>query len=244
VIKATRQQWANVLLLDAGNALWSTQPLAVQSQGKVIIDAMNLMNYNAMVIGDLDLQWGPEVLRQRIAEAKFPVLSANVVLATENKLLAQPYALLQVGDRQVGIIGLTWDAASLSSPQSQGKYTLLRAEDVLAKYVAELAKQTDMIIVLSNMGYDEDMRLSSAVPGIDLIVGGRSRVPMPQSWRNAQTGTLVVQAGSQGEWIGRRVLHVNSTGVVTRYEDELIYLTDDFADDPEMRAFLDNYKVQ
>ncbi|MGC8786951.1 MAG: bifunctional metallophosphatase/5'-nucleotidase [Anaerolineae bacterium] len=232
------------MLLDAGNALWSTQPLAVQSQGKVIIEGMNLMGYDAMVIGDLDLQWGPDVLRQRIAEAKFPVLSANVMLAEENRLLAQPYALLQVGDRRVGIIGLTWDAASQSAPQFQGKYTLLKAEDVLAKYVAELARQTDIIIVLSNMGYDEDVRLSSLVPGIDLIVGGRSRIPMPQSWRNNQKGTLVVQAGSQGEWIGRRVLHVNSAGVVTKYEDELIFLTDEFADDPEMRAFLDNYKVQ
>lgn len=232
------------MLLDAGNALWSTQPLAVQSQGKVIIDGMNLMDYDAMVIGDLDLQLGPDVLRQRIAEAKFPVLSANVMLPEENRLLAQPYVLLQVGGRQVGIIGLTWDAASLSVPQFQGKYTLLKAEDVLAKYVAELAKQTNIIIVLSNMGYDEDVRLSSLVPGIDLIVGGRSRIPMPQSWRNDQTGTLVVQAGLQGEWIGRRVLHVDSAGVVTKYEDELIYLTDEFADDPEMRAFLDNYKVQ
>ncbi|MGB9879883.1 MAG: hypothetical protein ACPLRM_03885, partial [Anaerolineae bacterium] len=146
------------MLLDAGNALWSTQPLAVQSQGKVIIEGMNLMGYDAMVIGDLDLQWGPDVLRQRIAEAKFPVLSANVMLAEENRLLAQPYALLQVGDRRVGIIGLTWDAASQSAPQFQGKYTLLKAEDVLAKYVAELARQTDIIIVLSNMGYDEDVR--------------------------------------------------------------------------------------
>ncbi len=202
------------------------------------------MGYDAMVIGDLDLQWGPDVLRRRIAEAKFPILSANVLLANEDKLLAQPYTLLQVGSRQVAIIGLTWDAAPLSSAQAQGKYILLKAEDVLAKYVAELEKQADIIIVLSNMGYDEDMRLSSLVPGIDLIVGGRSRIPMPQSWRNNQTGTLVVQAGSQGEWIGRRVLHVDSEGSVTKYEDELIFLTDAFADDPEMRAFLDNYKVQ
>nr|MBC7245418.1 bifunctional metallophosphatase/5'-nucleotidase [Chloroflexota bacterium] len=244
MIKATRQQSANTLLLDAGNSIWGVQPLTAQSQGKVIIDGMNLMGYNAMAIGDLDLQLGPDVLRQRIAEAKFPILSANVLLASENKLLAQPYVLLQMGGHQVGIIGLTWDAADLSLPQIQGKFILLKAEDVLARYVAELAKQADIIIVLSNMGYDEDVQLSSLVPGIDLIVGGRSRIPMPQSWRNNQTGTLVVQAGSQGEWIGRRTLHLDSKGVVTNYADELIYLTDDFADDPEMRAFLDNYQAQ
>jgi 5'-nucleotidase/UDP-sugar diphosphatase len=226
-----------VLLLDAGNALGSNQPLAVQTQGKVMIEAMNLMGYDAMVIGDADLQWGPDVLRQRSAEAEFPVLSANLLLAGEEKLLAEPYTLLEVAGRKVGIIGLTWDSADVS----QDQYVLLKADDVLNQYVAELAEQSDIIIVLSNMGHDEDMLLSSLVPGIDLIVGGRTRLPVGEGSRNEQTGTIVVQAGSEGKWVGRRHLHLDSAGVVTEYSDELLYLTPDYADDPEMQAFLSNY---
>ncbi len=233
-----------MLLLDAGNALWSNQPLAEQSQGKIIVDAMNLMGYDAMAIGDLDLQLGPEVLRQRIAEAKFPILSANVTLASDGKLLAQPYTLREVGGRKIGIIGLTWDATQPTSAATPQPFVLLKADDVLAKYVAELGKQTDIIIVLSNMGHDEDVRLSSLVPGIDLIVGSRSRLPLSEAFHNEQTGTYIVQAGSQGAWIGRRHLHLDSGGAVTGYSDELLYLTDAYADDPELRAFLDNYKVQ
>jgi len=205
-----------------------------------MIEAMNLMGYDAMVVGNLDLQWGPDVLRQRIAEAEFPILSANVMLASEEKLLTQPYVLLDVAGRKVGIIGLTWDLAAVS----QDQYVLLKADDVLAQYVAELEKQTDIIIVLSNMGHDEDMRLCSLVPGIDLIVGGRTRIPLPEGWHNEQTGTIVVQAGSQGQWIGRRQLRLDSAGVVTEYSDELLLLGPDYADDPEMRAFLDNYTAQ
>jgi len=232
-----------VLLLDAGNALWSKQDLAKQTEGKIIIEAMNLIGYNAMVLGNLDLQLGAEVLRQRIAEANFPILSANVTLASSGELLAQPYALLEVDGRQVGVIGLTWDSSEVEKTTG-GQYVLLKADDVLPKYVARLAKQTNIIIVLSNMGNEEDKRLSSVVPGIDLIVGGRSRLPMSVGWRNEQTGTIVVQAGSLGEWIGRRKLHFDSDGVVTEYSDELLYLTNDYADDPEMRAFLDNYQVK
>jgi len=233
-----------VLLLDAGNALWSKQPLTAKTKGKAMIEAMNLMGYDAMAIGDLDLELGPEVLRQRIAEAKFPILSANVTLASSKELLAQPYTLLEVGGRKVGIIGLTWDFGGAVPSTIQGQFTVLKADDVLAKYVAELEKQTDIIIVLSTMGYDEDRRLSSLVPGLDLMVGGRSRLPSPEGWRNDKTGTIVVQAGSQGEWIGRRQLHLDSAGVVTSHSDELLFLTDEYTDDPEMRTFLDNYKVE
>lgn len=231
------------MLLDAGDTLYGSQPLAQQSKAKALIDAMNLMDYDAMAIGDLDLQLGLDILRQRIADAKFPILSANLMLAGENKLLAQPYTVLNVGGRRVGIIGLTWDGMSPDDPAIKGKFLLLKADLVLPQYVTEVSRQADIVIVLSNMGFEEDQRLSSAVPGIDLIVGGRSRIPMNEAWRNEATGTLLVQAGVQGEWIGRRQLHIDSAGVVTQHQDELIYLTDEFADDPEMRAFLDNYPV-
>lgn len=204
------------------------------------MEAMNLMGYDAMVIGDLDLQLGPDALRQRIADAEFPILSANLKTPADDKLLAQPYALLEVGGRRAGIIGLTWDSAPVSADQ----YVLLNAEEVLARYVGELQEQTDIIIVLSNMGTEEDQRLSSQVSGIDLIVGGRSRQAMPQSWRNEQTGTILVQAGAQGQWVGRRQLHLDSEGTVTEYSDELLLLTDEYADDPEMRSLIDSYAMQ
>jgi 2',3'-cyclic-nucleotide 2'-phosphodiesterase (5'-nucleotidase family) len=226
--------------LDAGNALWSNQQPAAETEGKLVVEAMNVMGYDAMVIGDLDLQLAPDVLRQRIADAQFPILSANLKTPADDKLLAQPYVLLDVGGRTAGIIGLTWDSAAVSADQ----YVLLNAEEVLAQYARELQEQTDIIIVLSNMGAEEDMRLSSQVSGIDLIVGGRSREAMPQGWRNEQTGTILVQAGAQGQWVGRRQLHIDSEGTVTDYSDELLLLTDEYADDPQIRSLLDSYAVQ
>jgi len=210
----------------------------------VIIEGMNLMDYDAMAIGNQDLELGPEVLRQRIADSKFPILSANVMLAKSGALLTKPYALRQVGGHTIGIIGLTGDLRPEAAPDIHNSYALLKADDVLAKYVTEVAKQADIIIVLSTMGFEEDQRLSSAVPGIDVFIGGRSRIPMPEAWRNEKTGTLVYQAGSQGEWIGRRRLQLDGSGMLTGHSDELIFLTEDYADDPEMRAFLDNYKAE
>ncbi len=226
--------------MDAGNALWSNQQPAAETEGKLVVEAMNVMGYDAMVIGDLDLQLAPDVLRQRIADAQFPILSANLKTPADDKLLAQPYVLLDVGGRTAGIIGLTWDSAAVSADQ----YVLLNAEEALAQYARELQEQTDIIIVLSNMGTEEDMRLSSQVSGIDLIVGGRSREAMPQGWRNEQTGTILVQAGAQGQWVGRRQLHLDSEGTVTDYSDELLLLTDEYADDPQIRSLLDSYAVQ
>ena len=230
-----------MLLLDAGNALAAQEALAQKSQGKVIIEAMNLLHYDAMTIGNLDLEWPLEVLSQRIAEARFPVLSANLVSAADGKLIAQPYVVKQVGGRKAAIIGLTWDQ---SWSGSQGQYAVLNANETLTKYVAEVSAQADIVIVLSNMGWEEDQSLSTAIPGIDLIVGSRTGIAIDEAWRNPQTGTLVVQAAYHGQRIGWRTLQIDEAGGITHYQDELVLLTEDIADDPEMRAFLDSYPLR
>lgn len=244
LIKATRQEHPNVLLLDAGDSLYGSQSLTLQSNGKVIVEGMNKLGYDAMLIGDLDLRYGPEVLAQRIAEASFPALSANVLRASDKQLVGKPYIITEVGGRKVGIIGITWDGIDLQDPLLKDNYVVLKADIVLPQYVTEVSRKADIVIVLSNMGLEEDQRLSSAVAGIDVILGGRSRNPMEASWRNQKTGTIVAQAGAQGEWIGRRTLTIDGSGVVKANRGELIYLTDDYADDTDIRTWLDNYTVQ
>ena len=203
-----------------------------------MIEGMNLMGYDAMAIGDLDLQLGPEVLQELMAEANFPFLSANVTLASGGELLAEPYVLRQFGERKVGIIGLTWHFGEHTPAGIGEQYILLKAEDVLAKYVSELQQRTDIVLVLSNMGQEENQRLSSLVPGIDLIVSSRSRVPMPNAWRNEQTDTIIVEAGSYGTYLGRRHLSFDGAGQITDYSDELLVMSPDYPDDPEMLRLL------
>jgi 5'-nucleotidase len=205
---------------------------------------MNLLGYDAMTIGDLDLQLGPEVLRQRIAEAHFPVLSANVMLANRGQLLAQPYTIVERGGRRVGIIGLTSDSSEWLAAPGAEPFLVLKAEDVLPQYTSELAPQVDVLIVLSNLGHDEDQQLSSQLPGLDLIVGGRTKTAPPEGWSNETTGTVVVHAGYEGRQIGRCQLHLDGAGSATVQSCTLLLLSEDYPDDPQMRALLDSYEAQ
>jgi 5'-nucleotidase/UDP-sugar diphosphatase len=218
--------------------------LTIKAKGKVIIEAMNLLAYDAMAIGDLDLRLGPEVLRERIAEAKFPILSANVQLAETGQLLALPCVIRQVGGHAVGIIDLRCDLAKAALGEAGRPYTILNANDVLTKYVAELSEKMNVIVVLPTLGPDEDQRLSSEVPGIDLIVSGRTEVQLEEGWFNEETGTVVVQAGHKGAWLERCRLHMDGSGAVTEHSCKLFFLTDEYPDDVEMQAFVDEYPAQ
>ena len=237
-MKEEREASENVLLLDGGNTLFGYD-LAQQTQGKVIVEAMNLLGYDAMALGDQDFQLGLDVLRQRMEEAEFPILSANVVIVGTDKLFAPPYAIKDIGDHKAAIIGLTNQEAARAA---DGAIAVLDPLEALQHLMDEVSQKADIIIVLSHLGMEVDLQMASEVKGIDLIVGGQSRqVLNPPLWDEA-SGTVTAQAGYQGRWIGVVRLNIDSQGTVASHKGEVVVLGEDFADDPEMKALLDRYK--
>jgi 2',3'-cyclic-nucleotide 2'-phosphodiesterase (5'-nucleotidase family) len=237
-VKEEREASENVLLLDGGNTLLGYD-LAQQTQGKVIVEAMNLLGYDAMALGDRDVRLGLDVLRQRMEEAEFPILSANVVMAGTDKLFAPSYIIKEIGDHKAAIIGLTNQEAARAA---DGAIAILSPLEALQHLMDEVSQKADIIIVLSCLGTEVDLQLASEVKGIDLIVGGQShQVLNPPLWDEA-SGTVIVQAGYQGRWIGVVRLDIDGQGTVASHTGEVVVLGEDFADDPEMRAFLDQYK--
>ncbi len=233
-----REASENVLLLDGGDALFGDD-LARETKGQVIVEAMNLLGYDAMVLGSEDFRLGLDVLRQRMEEAQFPVLSANVVISGTEQLFAKPYVIRKIGDHQVAIIGLTnWEAASVAG----GAIVVLDPLEALEDVMVEVSEEADVVVVLSRLGTVMDLQMAGKVPGIDLIVGGQSRdVLDPPLW-DAQSSTVIAQAGYRGEWIGVVSLEIDSQGAVAGHGGQVEVLDYSFADDPEMRAFLDQYK--
>ena len=247
-MKEVRKTSENVLLLDAGNTLFGNRPLAKQTQGQAIVEAMNLLGYDAMVLGSEDFRLGLDVLRQRMEEAEFPILSANVVISGTDQLFATPYVIKEIADHKVAIIGLTnQEAASAAGTVPAGTarcgdIVVLDPLETLKDVMDEVSEEADVVIVLSHLGAEANFQLPSQAQGIDLIVGGYSRdVLRPPLWNEA-SGTVIAQAGYQGQRIGVVSLEMDSQGKVAGHEGEVVVLTDEFADDPEMRAFLDQYK--
>ncbi|HHX63859.1 MAG TPA: hypothetical protein GX702_03100 [Chloroflexi bacterium] len=219
-----------VLVLDAGNALHGAW-VAFSSQGRVIIDGMNAMGYDAMVIGAADLALGIDALYEREAEAAFPLLSANIMPAGGGASLFEPYRIIERDGLRVGVIGISEpEAADVAEVKSD-----ISVEDpvaVSARYVDQLRDEVDLLVVLSRLGMERDMALAEAVGGIDIIIGGNTRQLMRQPERVGNT--LIVQQGARGEWLGRLVARFDERGLPVESVAEAITLGPDIADDTEI----------
>ena len=80
----------------------------------------------------------------------------------------------------------------------------------------QLAAQADLIVALTHLGIDEDIKLASQVPGIDIIVGGMSHSELEVPMKVGQT--LIVHDGFYGRSVGLLKLSFTSQGPGAKYE--------------------------
>jgi 2',3'-cyclic-nucleotide 2'-phosphodiesterase (5'-nucleotidase family) len=228
--------------LDTGDALLGGGKLGEKTRGEAIVAGMSLMGYDAMALGPKELSLGLDTLRQRMAEAEFPMISANVVLSGTQQLLAEPYVILERAGQKLGVIGLTRHPSS-----SPAGMQVLDVKQAAERYVPEVAAQADTVIVLTNLDEGTARALAAAVPGIDLVV---TAVPpnFPTSATRAPgTNTLVVVAdlaspAHSGRAIGRLAVRLQPDGSLTNEQWQTLWMDKRIADDPEMAALLARYQ--
>ncbi len=209
---------------------------ARKTQGQTSVAAMNLMGYDAMTLGPKELALDLDVLRQRIAEAEFAVLSANAVVSASGKLLAAPYIVRQIGGHTVAIIGLSGGGGS-------GEITVADPLQTAETVVAQVASQADVIILLSHAGPAVDQHIAERVPGIDVIISGGTEYGYGSPLFGAG-GVLLVHAdqtspGHAGRQIGIARLTFDAQGQLTTQQWQRLTLRPEvIAEDPSMAQWV------
>lgn len=135
--------------------------------------------------------------------------------------IALPYVVLRVGERRVGIIGITTE--TLPMVVSRKNLINVRVRPVIPTIrtlLPEVRRQSDLVVVLSHCGLESDSLLARAVPGIDVIVAAHDHRALPEpilvrvpGQRNGIGGTLLVETGQWGQNVGWLDLDLGPAGI-------------------------------
>ena len=193
---------APVLLLDAGDLIGDTM-IAELTEGQALIGVFNHLQYDAMTLGNHEPDFGMAALRDRIKDAKFPFVAANLSNRSDRASFVAPYVIRKLAGISVGIVGLTYPKTPwTTSPKNVEELTFLDPAAAIELQLPKLHRDgADLIVVLSHLGLGGDKQLATEVSGIDVIVGGHSHNRMEHAERVGDT--LIVQAGAHGSDLGR-----------------------------------------
>ncbi len=227
-VAQARKGTENVLLLDAGDLIGDSI-IADLTEGKAMVAALNYLKYDAMSIGNHEPDFGMAVLRERMKDAAFTVVAANLVERKGSKPFAKPYVVKKAGGVAVGILGLAypksaWTTAAKNVAEVEFQDPVPAVKHYLPKMRDDGA---ELVVVLSHLGLGGDKFLAKAVEGIDVIVGGHSHNRMLKAEKVGTT--LIVQAGAHGSDLGRLELTIER-GKVTAHACTLTLLDHDKVD--------------
>ncbi|HYF85138.1 bifunctional UDP-sugar hydrolase/5'-nucleotidase [Azospirillum sp.] len=227
-----------------GGDFLSPSLLSGTTQGEQMITLFNAIGVDAVTFGNHEFDFGPDALKRRMAESKFPWIGTNVRSADGSAFAnTVPSWTRTVDGITVGFIGLiTPDTARLSSAGPSLDFPPVL--DTAAAAVKELrAKGAAVVVALTHLTFEEDRQLASRVKGIDLILGGHDHDPISFY----EGSTLILKAGHDAQYLGVVKLAVETRDAgkgpaTTTVPTEWRFVTTaGVAPDPEVEQVVEGY---
>jgi 2',3'-cyclic-nucleotide 2'-phosphodiesterase / 3'-nucleotidase len=208
MIKAARQGASQSLLLDNGDFLTGDPLLEPGPQAPgphPMIALMNRLGYDAVNLGNHEFDHGLAYLRRALAQARFPLLSANLRVSAATggppALIVPPAVILerrladatgQMQDLRIGLFGLAPMRTLL--PQINTDRAVLHVADPVetaGALAADLRQAgADLVVALCHGGITGGDGLPTSeggaldlagVAGIDAIIAGHTHRPFPMA---------------------------------------------------------------
>ena len=202
----------DVVVLSSGNVTMG-DPRSNVCENLPMITGMNLIGYDGMLIGSHEFDFGQKTFEKMQKEARFPFMSANLFYKRSGKQVGKSYIeKTLINGVKIAFVGITTpELEKISNVGVDGIVEVKDPIEAAKKLVAEAKQRNDFVVVLSNLGYSDqdvssdgypsDRLLAKQVPGIDLIIGGRTKIQMndPVTVNNVP----IIQTEGLGKWVGR-----------------------------------------
>jgi 2',3'-cyclic-nucleotide 2'-phosphodiesterase (5'-nucleotidase family) len=193
---------ANSLFLGNGDDL-GVDLNGVITEGRHTVDAFNAAGIDADTFGFGELEV-LGVLRERVADSRFPWVSANVREAKNPEQVyaadqgARPWIIQDVGGVRVGITGLLgtrFNEEGFPLPgEVESELHVLDPVRTMRHVVPEMRAQgAQIVVLLSHMIHEDTLRVIRSVDGIDVALGTHLGEATTQAEK--VNGTIVAVAG-------------------------------------------------
>ena len=226
-----------VLAVDNGDTFHGTFP-AVTTRGEGLIPLLNALKLDAMT-AHWDFAWGPRHFEQLAARLDYPMLAINCYEIDSGERPFPASVTVERAGVRIGIIGIAATIIDKSMPKqfSEG-LRFASGFDELPDEIARLRKEekADLVVVLSHLGFPQDVLLANTVQGIDVLLSGHThnRLETPVM----AGGAMIIQSGCHGSFIGHLELEI-ADGRVAAVSHSLIPVDAAISPDAAMETQVD-----
>lgn len=198
-VHQVRAERGDVILVDAGDVTEKGDLVAFCTHGEMTFEAMRRIGYDGVTIGNHDIDDIPrEQVRRYEKMLGQPLLNLNVVLP-DGRPEFTPSRIVERGGVKVGLIGMI-----VPRKPEEGGLDFAASGRALSEEARRLLDQgAELLIAVCHESVPKCAEWSRVAPEINVFVSGHSHQALAKPVVVAETGAIIVQAGSYARWVGR-----------------------------------------
>ncbi|NLN96866.1 MAG: bifunctional metallophosphatase/5'-nucleotidase [Eubacteriaceae bacterium] len=225
----------NLLVFDNGDTLHGTYE-AVISKGEVMIPYLRELGVDAMTF-HWDSAYTPRHLKSLEEKLGYPILAANVYHEGTEDHFFQSTEIFFVDGVKFGVIGVASNIIKKNMPEPFWKGAEFTNGIHESRHFVKKLKDegVDVIILLSHLGYPQDIELLNRVDGIDICLSGHTHNRIREIEK--VNDSYIIQSGSLASSMGYLELVIDQ-GQIKRINHEYIILDHTVKEDAKMLEML------
>lgn len=200
-----------LILVDNGDSIQANM-ISLFNDDAVhpMINAFNLLNYDAWNLGNHEFNYAFSVLTRAVGNFQGDTLLGNAYYDDGTGMAGTvPYIIKEVKGVKVGIFGITaphisrWEA---SDPSHYDNMTFVSPMEQTEKMVEELRDQVDILVAMIHYGREGEYgtegvtAVAEAFPEVDIYMAGHSHEVLAEELDN---GTAIIEPGDKGQYVSR-----------------------------------------
>lgn len=243
--------------LQGDNAVFYANYVDTSATGKHLFTrVVEYMGYDALVVGNHDIEAGHAVYDKISAETDIPYLAANAIDVDSGKSYFKPYTIIKKGGLDIAIIGMTnpnikkwlgeelWRGIDFVSIESLA--------DSLITYIRQ-KHNPDLTFLAIHAGLGDasgdDVEnparyLASRIKGIDAVLASHDHQTACEKIWNGEDSVLVMEGASKGKYLiklNAKLDYSDGKLISKELDGELVPMEDVPVDNEYMAQFREDY---
>ena len=220
------------IVLDAGDFFTMSKKLLKDS---LVCEAYATIPYDGILLGDQELTHDEKFLNNVLSKLESSIILSN--LEAPSLSFVRKYKVIKRGGLSIGVIGILGGNAMKYYPKDiRDSIVLTDPASTVNEIVKRIRPRTDVIILLSHQGFDQDQVLAKSLKGVNIILGAHSQtVPKEPVIIN---DILISQAGREGYYVGLIELKLNKYKKIEDHIASTISMTQDMPDHPRIMELI------
>ena len=222
IVDSLRAIYPDMLVMSAGDNR-TGEPLndLYEVPTYPMVALMNQIGFDCSTLGNHEFDGGQTGLATVTHLSNFPYICCNIHPDPKWGINTIPYKVFVIDDVRIAVIGAVQVGKAGhpdSHPDNVTDILFTPVEETLQEY-KWLADENDVVILLTHIGYEEDVELSQYVRWADLIIGGHSHTQV--NGGEVHNGVMITQVVNRLDNVTFITLTVQDGKVVDRKAENI-----------------------